>query len=134
MQNNIIYNEDCNNVIHNYIIPKSIDLILTSPFYNTNKKQGKNSTLQNTKTNGYTYLRYDTHIDNLSDDEYCDFTKKLFDGFDIVLKDNGVILYNLSYGNNNREGMFKCINTIIADTNFTIADVICWKKKISFTK
>ena len=129
MQNNIIYNEDCNNVIHNYIIPKSIDLILTSPFYNTNKKQGKNSTLQNTKTNGYTYLRYDTHIDNLSDDEYCDFTKKLFDGFDIVLKDNGVILYNLSYGNNNREGMFKCINTIIADTNFTIADVICWKKK-----
>lgn len=129
MQRNIIYNSDCNNIIQNCIDAKSIDLVLTSPFYNTNKKQGKKKTLQNTITKGYVYLRYDTHVDNLTDDEYCSFTKRLFDGFDTILKNNGVVLYNLSYGNNNREGMFKCINTILAETNFTIADVICWKKK-----
>ena len=38
------------------------------------------------------------------------------------------VLYNLSYGNNNRDGMFKAINTIITQTPFTIADVITWKK------
>lgn len=105
------------------------DIILTSPFYNTNKKQGKSKNLNNTCPKGYTYLRYDTHIDNMTDDEYCNFTELLFNNFDKILKSNGVILYNLSYGNNNREGMFKAINCIITKTSFTIADMICWKKK-----
>lgn len=103
-------------------------MILTSPFYNTNKKQGKCRTLTNTQTKGYSYLRYDTHVDDMTDDEYCDFTENLFNEFDRVLNLNGVILYNLSYGNNNREGMFRAVNTIITNTPFTIADVIIWKK------
>ena len=52
------------------IAEKSIDVILTSPFYNTNKKQGKNRTLANTDVKGYSYIRYDTHLDNMTDDEY----------------------------------------------------------------
>ena len=78
---------------------------------------------------GYSYLRYDEHVDNMTDDEYCDFTERLFLEFDRVLNLGGVVLYNLSYGNNNRDGMYKAINTIITNTPFTIADVICWKKK-----
>ncbi len=108
------------------------DVILTSPFYNTNKKHGNNRTLSNTQNKGYPYLRYDSHIDNLTDEEYCDFTENCFIEFDRILKLNGVVLYNLSYGNNNREGMYKAINTIITQTPFTIADVICWKKKTAF--
>lgn len=105
------------------------NLILTSPFYNTNKKQCKNNTLSvENNSKGFPYLRYDTHVDNMTDSEYNQFTKSLFDEFDRILVINGVVLYNLSYGNNNREGMFKAVNTVITETDFTIADVITWKK------
>lgn len=104
------------------------NVVLTSPFYNTNKKAGQKGTLLNTKSCGYSHVRYDTHVDDMTDDEYCEFTKKLFYQFDNILIQNGVVLYNLSYGNNNRDGMFKAIHTIITETPFTIADVIVWKK------
>lgn len=131
MQNfqiNTIYNEDCFETMTR--MPSNFcDIILTSPFYNTNKKQGNKRTLSNTQPKGYSYLRYDTHVDNMTDDEYCNYTEALFKKFDNILKQNGVVLYNLSYGNNNREGMFKTINRIITSTPFTVADMICWKKK-----
>lgn len=107
-----------------------VDVVLTSPFYNTNKKAGKTRTLVNTsvKSGQYDYVRYDTHVDNMTDEEYTEYTVNLFKEFDRILKINGSILYNISYGAENTEGMFKAINGIITQTNFTIADVICWKK------
>lgn len=124
-----IYNEDCFKTMSDMPIGQ-IDVILTSPFYNTNKKAGRTRTLNNTKVKEgqYDYVRYDTHIDDLTDDEYTDYTVKLFDEFDRILNLNGCVLYNLSYGAENTEGMFKAINGIVTRTNFTIADVICWKK------
>lgn len=103
----------------------SIDIVLTSPFYNTNKKAGSKRTLLNTKVkeSNYEYLRYDVHVDNMTDEEYNDFTVQLFNGFDRVLVSNGVVLYNINYGSDNTEGMFKAINAILCETNFTIADV-----------
>ena len=127
MELNKIYNEDCF-VTMDRIPIGMCSVVLTSPFYNTNKKQGKNRTLDNTDVKGYSYIRYDTHVDSMTDEEYCDFTENLFNEFDRILNLDGVILYNLSYGNNNRDGMFKAINTIITKTPFTIADVITWKK------
>lgn len=124
---NKIYNENCFVTMQDMPIGQC-HVILTSPFYNTNKKQGKGRTLSNTQISGYSYLRYDSHVDNMSDEEYCEFTKRLFCEFDRILNLNGVVLYNLSYGNNNREGMFKAVNTIITETPFTLADVIVWKK------
>ena len=107
------------------------DVILTSPFYNTNKKAGNNRTLTNTnvKKGQYDYVRYDVHVDNMSDEEYATYTVNLFRQFDRVLNTNGSILYNLSYGAENVECMFKAINAIITQTPFTIADCIIWKKK-----
>lgn len=128
MELNKIYNEDCFVTMEKIPIGM-VSAILTSPFYNTNKKQGSKRTLSNTNPKGYSYLRYDEHVDNMTDEEYCDFTEKLFLEFDRILNLNGVILYNLSYGNNNRDGMYKAVNTIITETPFTIGDVICWKKK-----
>ena len=74
-----IYNEDCFETMRK-MQDDSIDTVLTSPFYNTNKKQGKSHTLQNTKSyiGKLSYIRYDTHVDNLTDEEYCDFTEHLF--------------------------------------------------------
>ena len=124
-----IYNENCMETMRK-MQPNSVDVVLTSPFYNTNKKAGKNRTLQNTSVaqGQYDYVRYDTHVDNMSDVEYCDFTVDLFHGFDKVLKENGSILYNINYGAENTDGMFLAVNDIITRTPFTIADVIVWKK------
>lgn len=126
---NKIYNEDCFDTMESMPIGQC-SVILTSPFYNTNKKAGKSRTLTNTtvKKGQYDYVRYDTHIDDMTDEEYCDFTKKLFLEFDRVLNLNGCVLYNINYGAENTEGVFKAINAIITQTNFTVADVICWKK------
>lgn len=72
----VIFNEDCF-VTMSSMRQSSIDVILTSPFYNTNKKAGNNRTLENTKVldGQYNYVRYDTHIDNMTNDEYCKFTE-----------------------------------------------------------
>ena len=124
-----IRNESCLETMQK-LTPKSIDVILTSPFYNTNKKAGQNRTLKNTSVQEgqYDYVRYDTHVDNMTDEEYCDFTVELFDGFDRVLARDGSVLYNICYGAENTAGMFKAVNAVITRTDFTIADVIVWKK------
>lgn len=125
----IIYNEDCFKTMEDMPIGQC-DVILTSPFYNTNKKAGKTRTLLNTsvKSGQYDYVRYDTHVDNMTDEEYTNYTVNLFNEFDRILNLNGCVLYNISYGAENTDGMFKAINGIVTRTNFTIADVICWKK------
>lgn len=124
-----IFNEDCF-VTMERIEPKSIDLIMTSPFYNTDKHAGRSRTIKGDMLNQTKLdIRYDEHIDNMTNDEYCEFTTRLFNSFDKILKANGCILYNISYGAENTEGLFRAINSIIVDTNFTVADVICWMKK-----
>lgn len=129
-----LYNEDCFVTMEQHIPRGKINIILTSPFYNTNKKAGQNRTLENTSVKGgqYDYVRYDTHVDNMTNEEYSDFTRRLFLKFDDVLAQNGCVLYNINYGAENTDGMFRAINTIIADTPFTIADVIVWKKRSAF--
>lgn len=124
-----IRNESCLETMQK-LTPKSIDVILTSPFYNTNKKAGQNRTLKNTSVQEgqYDYVRYDTHVDNMTDEEYCDFTVELFEGFDRVMARDGSVLYNICYGAENTAGMFKAVNAVITRTDFTIADVIVWKK------
>lgn len=126
---NKIYNEDCFTTMQR-MSTGMCNIILTSPFYNTNKKAGKSRTLENTvsKNGQYDYVRYDTHVDSMTNEEYTDYTINLFNEFDRILNHNGCVLYNISYGADNTEGMFKAINGIITQTNFTIADVICWKK------
>lgn len=72
---NKIYNEDCFDTMKR--MPDGmVDIILTSPFYNTNKKAGKNRTLSNSAMNDgrYEYIRYDVHVDNMTDDEYASWT------------------------------------------------------------
>lgn len=125
---NHIYNEDCMKTMKR-MEEHSVDVILTSPFYNTNKKAGNNRTLLNTKVKeSYEYVRYDVHVDNMTDEEYNNFTVDLFNNFDRILVENGVVIYNINYGSDNPEGMFKAINSILCETNFTIADVFSWKK------
>ena len=129
-ENNIIfYNEDCRKTIKRLkSTNQKVDIILTSPPYNTNKKASKNS--KNIERREY--VRYDSYIDNISNEEYIKFSKDLFNSFEYILSDNGVILYNLSYGAENTECLFLTISEILSETDFTLADVIIWKKLNAF--
>ena len=127
MEINKIYNEDClitiNNMIKNNI---KVDNIITSPFYNT----CRGSKFHNSERARETHQgRYDIHLDNMTDEEYIEFTLRLFDGYDKILKKDGCILYNISYGSENTHLMWLVIADIIKNTNFTVADDIIWKKK-----
>lgn len=127
MEINKIYNEDClitiNNMIKNNI---KVDNIITSPFYNT----CRGSKFHNSERARETYQgRYDIHLDDMTDEEYIEFTLKLFNGYDKILKKDGCILYNMNYGSENTHLMWMVIADIIRNTNFTIADDIIWKKK-----
>lgn len=124
---NKIHNEDCfvtmERMFKQGIFP---NVILTSPFYNTNKKAGTSKTLNKKNEK---YVRYDCHIDNLSENEYREFMIELFECFDCILAKNGVILFNMSYGSENTTSMWLVIADIIQHTAFTLADHIVWKKK-----
>lgn len=93
-----------------------IDLVVTSPPYNITR----NSSLTE---------RYDSYEDNKTDLEYINYTINLFKEFDRVLKTNSIVLYNMSYGNENPNIMILTIADLIRNTNFTLADIIIWKKQ-----
>lgn len=64
----------------------------------------------------------------MSDKEYINFSVNLFNDFGEILNQNGAILYNLSYGNENTCGFINVVNAVIEKTDFTLADTIVWKK------
>lgn len=127
MKINTIYNEHCyltmNSMIKNEI---KVDGIITSPFYNTCRGSKYHNSEKSRKNHEG---RYDIHLDNMTDDEYINFTIRLFNGFDKILKNNGCILYNISYSSENTHLMWLVIAKIIEKTNFIVADDIIWKKK-----
>ena len=124
---NKIFNEDCF-VTMDRMIEKNIKVnnIITSPFYNTSRSSKCHNT-QKSRDNHEG--RYDVHLDNMTDEEYIEFTLKLFDKFDKILEKNGCVLYNISYGSENTHLMWLVIAELIKSSNFTIADDIIWKKK-----
>ena len=120
---NKIYNQDCfetlslmedNNV--------KVDIVLTSPPYNNSR-----SNIEDKSTPNYDD-RYDIYTDSKTDSEYCEWTTELFNKFDKVLTDNGVVLYNVSYGNEAPNVLWLMIAEVIHKTPFMVADVITWKK------
>ena len=117
---NKIYNEDCLNTMNN-IDKNSIDLILTSPPYNTSRS---GSSLNKASAN----VRYDEFNDCKTDEEYIEWTINIFLSYESILKKNGVILYNLSYSSENTHLMWMVIAEIMKNTNFIVADNIIWKK------
>lgn len=124
-----IFNEDCIKTMQNMKkFNHKNNIILTSPPYNT----GRPSTSERSRDNNEG--RYDVHLDTMTVDEYCNWCVELFNNFDNILSENGVVLWNVSYGNDstvNTESiglMWLAVADIIRKTNFTIADRIVWKK------
>jgi len=112
---NKIYNEDCV-LTMSKMESKTIDAIITSPPYNIIRP---NSTDRG----------YDIYKDDLTNDEYIEWTLKVFENYSNILKQNGIVLYNMSYGSENTILMNLVVADIIRKTDFTLADIIVWKKQ-----
>lgn len=122
MTKSYFYNENCFDTLSKMQSKGyKVNMILTSPPYNTARCV---STERSREINNQ---RYDIHFDNMTDEEYHDWTKDLFEQFDKVLEKDGVILYNISYGSENPNAMWVALEAI-RKTNFMIADTIIWKK------
>lgn len=118
---NKFYNEDCF-LTMSKMENNLVDVILTSPPYNMTKRKGGYADKQK---------RYDEYQDWKSEEDYNNWTVKLFNKFDEVLKTNGTILYNFSYSIENPALPYTMVSAIIENTNFTVADTIIWKKSNS---
>ena len=123
MNNIKFFNEDCFETMNKMIKYKQmVDVVLTSPPYNTAKKRGTWSKEQKT--------HYDLpEIDSMTDMEYLHWTVDLFKNYESILKKNGVILFNISYSTDKPYLMYEAINKVMENTNLKIADTIIWKKK-----
>ncbi len=117
MQINKIYNENCIDTM-NRMRDEGVlaDIILTSPPYNTSNFAIKGQSI------------YDEYDDNKSEQEYIDWTLDIFSHYNEILKPNGVILYNISYGNAHPNQLWNLLSTIISSSDFMIADCLIWKK------
>ncbi len=111
-----LYNGDCIEVM-NYLINKNtkVDKIITSPPYNIIRP---NSTDRG----------YDLYKDGMKNNEYIKWTLDIFKCYEQILNKNGCIIYNMSYGTENTELMNLTIAEILKKTNFTLADILVWKK------
>ena len=116
---NKTYNEN-NLVTMSNISDKYISGIITSPPYNITSKR-KDCYYDN----GY------SDIDGLCEDDYLNIRINEFKEFERILKDDGVICYNISYHNENPILPTLLISEVHKQTNLTIADIITWKKPSS---
>jgi DNA modification methylase len=98
---------------------KKVDFVLTSPPYNMRGHEKE------------MYNKAETFRDNKSNEEYKEWIVSLFEFYNKLLVDNGVIIFNLNYissKKNNASNLFKIITSIEDETPFTLIDQICWKK------
>jgi DNA modification methylase len=112
-----LYNGDCMEIMRQLIAKKiKIDKVITSPPYNIIRP--------NSIDRGY-----DLYKDGMSNDEYINWIIEVFNCYAELLNENGCIIWNMSYGTENTTAMNLCIAEIIKNTNFTLADILIWKKK-----
>lgn len=104
----------------------SIDVVLTSPPYNTSRNVTGERAMKNHEA------RYDIYLDTKTEEEYIQWICDIFMEFDKVLKENGTILWNVSYTSDNQgtsmNTLWRCIAKILDNTPFMVADKIVWKK------
>lgn len=93
-----------------------VNKIITSPPYNIVRP---NSTDRG----------YDVYKDGMSNEEYVKWTLDIFGCYERLLSPNGCIAYNMSYGTENTTAMNLTVAEILRNTDFTLADILVWKKQ-----
>lgn len=125
----VVRNEDCRKTIK-YMKQKGIkvDCIITSPPYNTSRKVRTKKEIEERKS------KYKLYDDSKPFEEYKRFIVSVVNKLDDVLVENGTIIMNISYASSVEIGMIgsnliELLHGVITETDFDIADIICWKKK-----
>lgn len=122
---NKIFTEDCFETMKRFK-DNEVSLVLTSPPYNSSR----NTKTELARKNHWS--RYDVFVDTGTHEDYVKWTTNLFNEFDRILCENGVVLYNINYGTDGDsvtcDNLIDTIHSISANTNFMIADIIAWKK------
>lgn len=124
-----IYNEDCLHTMERMSKENTkVDVILTSPPYNISRGVSTEEEISKHKS------KYKDFKDNMPNEEYREFIINVVNHYDTILKDNGVVLFNVSYAScvetdSRCSDMIKLMYDIVMGTNFDIADIIIWKKK-----
>lgn len=113
---NKVHVGDCLDLM-NQMDEKSVQLILTSPPYNASIRK------DNHKYPGGNYN------DALSDPEYIEWSVKIFEGYQRILKDTGVVAYNMSYTTFSPSLPYLVIAEILKRTDFVLVDTLAWKKR-----
>lgn len=112
----VLFNGDCIEIMNELIEQNiMIDKVITSPPYNIIRP--------NSIDRGY-----DEYKDGMSNKEYIKWTLDIFNCYEKILNKNGCIIYNMSYGTENTEVMNLTVAEILKNTNFTLADILIWKK------
>tara|TARA_R100000951_G_scaffold106131_1_gene100484 strand:+ start:128 stop:1036 length:909 start_codon:yes stop_codon:yes gene_type:complete len=97
----------------------TIDLILTSPPY-----------LASIRKDNHKYPGAKDKVkDNQSVEDYLDWMSEVFQQYERVLKDDGVIAFNFSYTTFNPSLPYELINRVFQDTGLKIYDTLAWKKR-----
>ena len=123
---NKIFNEDCFETMMRMTQSKiKVDCILTSPPYCTPNDSASKYTPE--KFNNHIVF-YDVFEGFETNEDYRKWSVDLFTAYDLVLAENGVVLYNLSYSVANPDLIYLVLADIINQTPFTIVDCISWKK------
>jgi len=116
---NSIVNQDCIETMNN--MPENIiDLVITSPPFNTCVKRKGGPSAKG---------KYDVYQDNMTDEEYLNWTVNIFNGYDKIVKENRVVLYNFGYSVENPSLPYRLVSKIFDNTNWELVDTIVWKKK-----
>lgn len=112
-----LYNGNCTEVMTEMLNDGvKVDKVITSPPYNIVRP---NSTDRG----------YDLYKDGMSNEDYIKWIVDIFNIYDKLLNKNGCVVWNMSYGTENTTCMSLTIAEIIKQTNWTIADVLIWKKQ-----
>ena len=111
-----LYNGDCVAIMQELVDRRiTFDKVITSPPYNIIRPSSDDR-------------GYDLYKDGMTNGEYSDWIVKIFNLYDNLLNKNGCIMWNMSYGSENTTCMNLTIADILRKTNFTLADIIVWKK------
>ena len=111
-----LYNGDCVAIMQELVDRRiTLDKVITSPPYNIIRPSSDDR-------------GYDLYKDGMTNEEYSNWIVKIFNLYDNLLNKNGCIMWNMSYGSENTTCMNLTIADILRKTNFTLADIIVWKK------
>jgi DNA modification methylase len=100
----------------------SFDGVITSPPYNL----GKNPNHRRKDQKDFSF--YTQYNDNLTPEEYINWSVNIFKEYSRIVKETGVVAYNLSYSSKNPILPMQLITEVDKETDLTIADILYWKK------